>query len=272
MTFIFLNWWQDLSKFHVFFLCNYLAQNTNILFYRLLVLKMQCSVRSKPVHMTFERLHVCIQGSPQPWPFSQPLPIAPNLTFHTRNPRQNLVIHSDFFLGFPIIWLFTQNILASLNLTSKMVAKDLLLLYWSTNNWSVAYFADQPCVQTIQLAINALHAFELGSVYCRFVCNQCTWWYVSEPRGGIILKDYVENVLIHIHVSAAYSWLQIYLGWQYHFDCICGRRNEEVTRHPKTREQKYHPAIVQPETRIYVSNIWYMFKKYCPTFVQAEMV
>ena len=70
-----------------------------------------------------------------------------------------------------------------------------------------------------------------------------------------------SHVLIHIHVSAAYSWLQIYLGWQYHFDCICGRRNEEVTRHPKTREQKYHPAIVQPETRIYVSNIWYIFKK-----------
>ena len=123
--YFFLNLWQNLSKFHVFFLCNYLARNTLILFYRLLVLKMQCSVRSKPVHMTFERLQVmhprespaltflptfadCPQSDlshkksssqlSHPFGFLQKFfrflaGFPPNLTFHTKYPR---LPQSDF--------------------------------------------------------------------------------------------------------------------------------------------------------------------------------
>ena len=45
-------------------------------------------------------------------------------------------------------------------------------------------------MQTIQLAINALHAFEHRSVYCRFVCNQCIYDKMFQsPRVGIIFID-----------------------------------------------------------------------------------
>ena len=109
-----------------------------------------------PVQMTFGNCKQCIQGSPQPWPFTPASRLSLHLTFHTRN-----LCHSS-----PILKSLHHIHPAAFKLRRK--------------KWHIELMITLACrsAQTIQLA---MHSFEFG--LCTVASLQCN---VNDIHGYIL--------------------------------------------------------------------------------------